>query len=211
MTADAPQTYDEFAAKAHGGRGQGGTKWIDDAPDDIGELANYFLSITPGQLAGCWVACIVDAAHNGWNTGDVARALTVVAARLHGVKFDMPPKGVLPVSQAPTRAEALRREMAATPPKPADGPKTVEGFEIHTGEPPAEKPKHTRGDQAKVMAAAAALPLGGWFVWKDAKKTMNPVKMSVKLTQAVGFEVLVYRTVPGTVVVKRPAARGSQA
>lgn len=113
-----------------GARGTGGTKYTDDGPNDPSELAAYFLSLRLPQLASCWVACVVDAAVLGWEAGPMARALVVVAERLHGVKFPEPVEGVEPVGnsyipasspfsvQAQARRSGCAPVGAAKPPPP---------------------------------------------------------------------------------------------
>ena len=63
---------------------RGRTKRLDEFVDDIPAL---FTQMKLDDLAGCWVAIIVDEiSRPGWTLGNVARSLTVVAQRLHGVK-----------------------------------------------------------------------------------------------------------------------------
>lgn len=177
-----------------GGRGFGGSS-LEKAPAILGELAEYFGTLTLPRLAGCWVACIV---HQCYGTelspGDMARALVVVAERLHGVTFNI--AGDPPLTQ----------QGIPTPPAPAKAapmPRVVGKYEIMTGAAPEPLPRHTRNTE--VIAAACALQPGGWFVWTDAAKTCNPKIQTAKLSKAAGFQVIVFRATSGKVIVKRPA------
>jgi hypothetical protein len=82
----AEGTYARFAAGLRpGARGSRGVNVIDEAPGAMEDLAAYFLALEPARLAACWVACVVDASMHRFATADIARALVVVAERLHGV------------------------------------------------------------------------------------------------------------------------------
>lgn len=121
---------------------------LDEAPTDIAEMPEYFLSLSPERLAGCWVACIVDAACFGFEPGPVARALVIVAERLHGVKFPEPPVGVLPLGSNPNipasspfskQAEAKRSGDAPPPVRKEPAPPLVATEAVRPCEPPAKQ------------------------------------------------------------------------
>lgn len=204
MTQAPPDTFTDWLAAnpREGRRGAGvwSTNVIDEAPTDAGELAPYFLSLAPAALAGCWVACVVH--QGGLTAGDAARALVVVAERLHGVKVNIQGVPVMvnaqPAMQPVITPRYAAPKAAAIPPEPIK----VGKYEIHTG-PAPDAPVRSTKKRAELYAAAVALPKGGWFVWTDAPKTVNCKALSAKLTKAAGFEVVMFKTAAGKVVVKR--------
>jgi hypothetical protein len=212
--------YDEFAARAHNGRaGVPTLRVIDECPADTAMFADYFLSLPVNKLAGCWVACMVDAAVLGdFSPGDVARALNVVASRLHGVTLDIIGEPI--VITAPTPPSEKARPLGSVPPVPSAPPSTLETqmkqklpapvpvsagkYKINVGAPP--EPSSGKGTRrTEAFVTACDLPPGGWFVYEDAPKTLNCSTKSKAWSQSAGFALVLYRTAAGKVVVKRPA------
>lgn len=66
-------------------RGKRSLKGLEEADGD--NLPRYFSSLGLPELAGCWVACVVEQLVSDRNVGYIARSLCVVAERLHGVEF----------------------------------------------------------------------------------------------------------------------------
>lgn len=195
-----------------GKRGRGSIAAIDDAPPGMAELVRYFEEIEVGKLATCWVACMVDAAIEGdFRPGDVARALIVVAERLHRTRVRIQQEQGLPLIQGvdvTMKAEPLGRSTpVATAPvqRPAPIPDTAPGssakYQVFTGPPPAAKPRHTRNSDA--LTTATALPENGWFEWTDAPKTVNPTAITKKWQAATNLRLVVYKTAGGKVIVHR--------
>ncbi|MFA9478541.1 hypothetical protein ACERK3_09555 [Phycisphaerales bacterium AB-hyl4] len=63
-----------------------GIELINAGPYDMDELVEIFTAADAAALRSGWVGCVVDAATVGrFSVGDLARALAVVADRLHPV------------------------------------------------------------------------------------------------------------------------------
>lgn len=98
-----------------------GIRVIDAGPYELPELKELFSKLTLPRLASAWVACVVDSVSEFPVTpGNMARALIVVAQRLHGVEFD----SVNYFERTPAMEESVNNEA---------------GFEICRGLPPAPK------------------------------------------------------------------------
>lgn len=84
--------YDRFIASLQpntiGRRGKRSRRGIDEAPETMEGLADYFAGLDLPTLAGCWVACLVSASTHPFTTREITMALIVVAERLHGESFD---------------------------------------------------------------------------------------------------------------------------
>lgn len=103
--------YTGFAARLKpGSRGMGGTDALNEAPDEMEDLPEYFLALEPRRLAGSWVAAVVSASRREFTTGDICRTLIVVAERLHDIK--LPPDF--------TFEEFIMPHVPAPPPTPHD-------------------------------------------------------------------------------------------
>lgn len=210
---EALDTFETIVAERPGPRGDASTREIDLAPPVLGELAAYFGKLTPGRLAGVWVACVVDACvGSDLSPGDMARALVVVAERLHGVKFQEQPVVLDPRHVRGSGAPSAPAHPAASPSsqpqqpavKAAATPSVVGKYQLHTGEPPESAGRKTK--YAECIAACVTLPVsGGWFEWIDGPKVFSSPALSKKLSKAAGCEILVYRSTGGKVIVKRIA------
>lgn len=191
--------YDRFAAKSRPRRGSRGIDAINEAPFLLADLPDYFLGLPPNKLAACWVACFVDAAWmQDFEPGDVARALVVVADRLHGVKVEI--QGEPVIMPAPLTVHNAAGPKAA--PMPA-APTVIGKYTILKGPPPEPKRKNARVNEA--CNAALLLQPGDWFLYEDAPKTFNCKVQGEKWSKVAGFPLILYRAGSGKVVVKRPA------
>ena len=203
----APVSFFDEATRQWAGRGPRGSRGgaLDAAPD-LPELAQYFGRLSQPRLAGCWVGCIVDCCiGSDLSPGDMARALVVVAERLHGVVFAVPVKGVAMSRMANADGTgAVGGSSGGSGPagRAAAVPRTVGKYELHNAEPP--EPAGRKSKYAEAIVAAMALPAsGGWFEWVDGPKTFSSPARSKKMSKATRLEVLVYKSTGGKVIVKR--------
>lgn len=105
-----------------GSRGVRGTSVVDAGPYEMAELADLFRDLDLEKLAGAWVACVVDSVMEFRpNVGATARALIVVAERLHNVQFE-------------------RRIVADQTPSAQKATTVTTGFVVVDGAPPPAKP-----------------------------------------------------------------------
>lgn len=198
--------YSQYVAgltNKHNKRGRGLRNDIDNAPGHLGDLAAYFVSLKPERLASCWVACMVDAV-DPEQAGNVARALLVVATRLHGVKFENPVTSPHPLRSPPMPTEAPARTPPPAWPQQINKATPIQpevtlpgGYKLGAGEPPpeAEKPK---GKNADLFMACAALPPGGWFIIDKPGKMTK----AVILKRTDKLHVTAYHLADGRLVVK---------
>lgn len=130
-----------------GGRGPGGRWLLDQAPEEMAELAEWFVGLEPlARLAHVWVSAVVYAAEfgTGFTTGDLARALNVVAERLHGFGFsDEEVQTMLAQKKQLSQAAATPGTIT-----PLDGEQEAEDFT-----PPQQQPR-TRAEPEHAEAAA---------------------------------------------------------
>jgi hypothetical protein len=102
-------------------RGRRGVSVVDGGPYEMAELADLFRGLELDKLAGAWVACVVDSVmEHRPPVGATARALIVVAERLHNVQFE-------------------RRLMAEQTPSVARETAITTGFMVVDGAPPPAK------------------------------------------------------------------------
>lgn len=162
---DSGDAYDQFATSYRKwksrGKGRSTSALLDDAPMEIGELRAWFCTLPLDELAGVWVAAVVDAYTRQEPVSALATTLCVVAERLHGVKFQEIIMAPTPATLTPPPAERNGIKPKATP----MGPPAPEGVEAGFGEAPPAKAKP--GRHAEIHAYALTLPEGGWFVWKN--------------------------------------------
>lgn len=185
------KAVDQWDAREHG-RGRSSGQVADAAPPVFGELPEYFGKLPIDKLTGCWVTCIVDhCVGTDISVGDMARALVVVAERLHKVEFTTP--GEHPLSQISTGL-----------PKATAAPKQVGKYTIQSTDAPEAASRKTK--LVECIAACMALPAtGGWFEWTDAPKIVSSPGLSKKLSEATKMEILAYKSTSGKVIIKRIA------
>lgn len=135
--------YTQFLSgmrRAHSKRGNGLTSEIDNAPSALCDLPAYFSTLAVGKLASCWVACLTDAV-NPEEAGNMARALIVVAHRLHNVTFATPdvpcPRQALdgehpmPFALQTTTPPPDLKTARKTPPHISDAAETIRTAPMH--------------------------------------------------------------------------------
>lgn len=160
-------------------RGRGGTKAIDEAPDWVGDLAAYFASLPIEKLAACWVACITDTINHD-QLGAVARAMIVVAERLHNVQFTTP--------SVPAPRQAIDKEH----PVPFKIEITTPPVDIKTAK---KTPPYIRDASETIRTAPMTWR---WFVWENCPKAW---KKPAKALMALHTQVDVYLNETEQVVV----------
>lgn len=143
------------------GVGVAHVKDINEAPEDMEDLARYFSGLDARRLAGSWVACITDASREAFSTGDIARALCVVAERLHGATFTEPLLIPLP-------GEAAMPEPTTTDDKVS--------IQINDGPPPMPKAGN-RYDPIK--ETISKLQPGQWILIPKSRLTRQSVTNKV--------------------------------
>lgn len=205
--------YEKWAARPKSGLRRGSecrvTDLMDRAPELLNELPGWFLSLTEGELAAVWVAAVVERViERDIRPGDMARALVVVADRLHGMKVEI--RTGEPVMLTTNKATPINKTPAPAPvARPAALPDGVVGsgvvgggkYQVNVGAPPVAKPRRSKRNDA--MAQAELLPVGAWFEWTDAARTCNCTTASKKWSAALGKKIAVYRSAGGKVIVKR--------
>lgn len=178
-------------------KGAGGSSGaLDDAPESLDELRDYFVEITERQLASCWVGAVVDAATRPFLTADLARALIVVARRLTHVRLPeeillmadsnlMPrPKAAAPAGRS---APPLRRPEPADPdaPAPAFSPPAGDGWAVETTGPMPLSSR--RGIDPSLVSAVARLAPPPARIRLDGKRfTGVKVAKIVQLAKEAG-------------------------
>lgn len=183
------------------GRGARGVQGLDRRPEEE-TLAMYFARLPLRELAGCWVACVVDeligVKHfgNAMDLAGINRGLVVAAERLHGVTFErkiMATGGAIGVNVG-----------KATP--LADG--GVPLIQISTE--PAPEPKVGTVKNKDVLALFERLskaPAGAWLIVPEALAKYRTVACSLnglrRKKVALANGLTVYRDAVGRCVVKR--------
>lgn len=183
------------------GRGARGVQGLDRRPEEE-TLAMYFARLPLPELAGCWVACIVDeligVKHfgQGMDLAGINRALVVAAERLHGVTFE---RKIMAIGGL-----AVEKPGKATP-LAAGG---VPLIQISTE--PAPEPKVGTVKNKDVLALFERLsnaPVGAWLIVPETVAKYRTVACSLnglrRKKVAIAKVLTVYRDAVGRCVVKR--------
>lgn len=160
-------------------------------------LRDYFVNLPVNSLAGCWVACIVDGVAFDLDSparlvlGDLARALIVVAERLHGVSLPQEVLLMPTANEVRPKAQPMNRPDSCVSPSSSSLAPTAAPAPAGAGwsvdaDGPLPLPKR-RGSDPALMAAIIALgPLPQRLRLKAKQFTSFKVAKLIKDAQAMG-------------------------
>lgn len=184
------------------GRGARGVQGLDRRPEEE-TLAMYFARLPLPELAGCWVACVVDeligVKHfgQGMDLAGINRALVVAAERLHGVTFErkIMAVGEQRVAEKPGKATPL-----------AEG--GVPLIQISTEPAPEPKVGTVKNkDVLQLFERLSKAPVGAWLIVPETIAKYRTVACSLnglrRRKVALSNVLTVYRDAVGRCVVKR--------
>jgi hypothetical protein len=166
---------------------------LNSVPPGMDELKEEFVRMTAEELAGTWVALVVDASMGEYRVGDLARALIVVAERLHGVKFPEAVAGMevkamdsnlMPAAKSVGVLSSLRPHVPESRPPAMHG---GEGWSVET-EGFMPLPKGRKTVDPALLAAACALGMPPARMRLDAKKypKSRVLKMVIPAVEQMG-------------------------
>lgn len=209
-------TYEDFIRRpTPWGRGKQQVRGVDSMPVVAEELAGYFAGLKVEKLAGCWVGCIVSAVEEDKPTsGDIARALIVVAERLHGLKFPdqevvMPePKALASPMLPPMPKPPAHNGNSGAVPSPITPRQDLGGgFSRGIGPPPVEV-KRVPEKYKEALAAALKLGPGEWMVWTAAPSNLKLKIVAKRWKTNTGVDFDIYPDAQQRMIVARAAVQG---
>jgi len=185
------------------GRGARGVQGLDRRPEEE-TLAMYFARLPLPELAGCWVACVVDeligVKHfgQGMDLAGINRALVVAAGRLHGVTFE---RKIMAIG---VEVRSTDKPGKATP--LADGGVPLIAISTEPApEPMAGTVKNK--DVLQLFQRLSNAPVGAWLIVPETVAKYRTVACSLnglrRKNVAIAKVLQVYRDAVGRCVVKR--------
>lgn len=109
------EPYRRIISRAVSPREPGGSQALEACPMDMEDLATHFALLPARDLSKAWAGAVIDASTRPFRTGDIARALTIVAVRLHGLE---PPRTLAQAFDGEAGNPDLLRPARSRTPRP---------------------------------------------------------------------------------------------